>query len=79
MGTIPSETIPHRLLATSLGLVMGVGEILGGVAAPTLAGMAADEHGLAAPLILQGACAAAGAIFALFLKETAPRVISLGR
>jgi MFS family permease len=78
MGTIPSETIPHRLLATSLGLVMGLGEILGGVAAPTLAGMAADEHGLAAPLVLQGACAAAGAVFALFLKETAPRVISQG-
>jgi MFS transporter, ACS family, hexuronate transporter len=79
MGTIPSETIPHRLLATGLGLVMGVGEILGGVAAPTLAGMAADEHGLAAPLVLQGACAAAGAVFALFLKETAPRVTSLRR
>jgi predicted MFS family arabinose efflux permease len=76
MGTIPSESIPPRMLATGLGLVMGLGEILGGVAAPTLAGMAADQHGLAAPLVIQAACAVAGAVLALFLKETAPRVLA---
>ena len=31
MGTIPSETIPARYVATSLGLTVGIGEIFGGV------------------------------------------------
>ena len=34
MGTIPSETIPARYVATSLGLTVGIGEILGGVSGP---------------------------------------------
>ena len=29
MGTVPSETIPARYVATSLGIVVGLGEILG--------------------------------------------------
>jgi MFS family permease len=73
MGTIPSETIPPHLVATGLGLVMGIGEILGGVAGPTLAGMAADRHGLVAPIIIMIGCALVGTVLALFLKETAPR------
>jgi MFS family permease len=76
MGTIPSETIPARYVATSMGLVVGVGEILGGVSAPALAGTAADQYGLTAPLLIQIACAVAGALTALALKETAPRRVS---
>jgi len=73
MGTIPSETIPTRYVATSMGLTVGIGEILGGVSAPALAGTAADHYGLTAPLFIQAACALAGAVTALALKETAPR------
>ena len=73
MGTIPSETIPARYVATSMGLTVGVGEILGGVSAPALAGTAADHYGLTAPLVIQAACALVGALLALALKETAPR------
>jgi len=73
MGTIPSETIPARYVATSMGLTVGIGEILGGVSAPALAGTAADHYGLTAPLFIQAACALAGALTALALKETAPR------
>ena len=72
MATIPSETIPARLLATAIGVVMGVGEILGGVSAPTVAGRAADLHGMQWPMYIMAACAAAGAFFAIFLRETAP-------
>ena len=72
MATIPSETIPTRLLATAIGVVMGVGEILGGVSAPTLAGHAADLHGMKWPMYIMTGCAAAGAFFAIFLRETAP-------
>jgi MFS family permease len=72
MGTIPSETIPARYVATSLGLTVGIGEVLGGVSGPALAGTAADRYGLSAPLVIQAGCAIAGAILALALKETAP-------
>ena len=72
MGTIPSETIPARYVATSMGLTVGIGEILGGVSGPAAAGWAADRYGLTAPILIQAGCAVAGALLALALKETAP-------
>ncbi len=72
MATIPSETIPAKYVATSLGLVMGLGEIVGGTIGPTLAGYLADLHGLQAPLYMAIVCAGVATIFTLFLKETAP-------
>jgi ACS family hexuronate transporter-like MFS transporter len=72
MGTIPSETIPARYVATSLGLVMGLGEILGGVSGPWAAGWAADRYGLRAPIMIEAGCAILGTLLALFLRETAP-------
>jgi MFS family permease len=72
MGTVPSETIPARYVATSLGMVVGLGEILGGVSAPAIAGRAADHYGLQAPLMIMVGCAIVGTVLALFLRETAP-------
>jgi MFS family permease len=72
MGTVPSETIPARYVATSLGMVVGLGEILGGVGAPAIAGRAADLYGLQAPLVIMAFCAVVGTVLALFLRETAP-------
>ncbi|HVN44477.1 MAG TPA: MFS transporter [Steroidobacteraceae bacterium] len=76
MGTIPSETIPARYVATSMGLTVGIGEVLGGVTAPALAGTAADRYGLTAPLFIQAGCALAGALTALALRETAPQRVA---
>jgi MFS family permease len=72
MGTVPSETIPARYVATSLGMVVGLGEVLGGVGAPAIAGRAADRYGLQAPTIIMAVCALVGPMLALFLRETAP-------
>jgi predicted MFS family arabinose efflux permease len=73
MGTIPSESVAARNMTTAMALVMGVGEVFGGVLSPTIAGWAADRAGLAAPLwIMFGLCIAAGTL-ALGLSETAPR------
>jgi MFS family permease len=72
MGTVPSETIPARYVATSLGMVVGLGEILGGVGAPAISGRAADHYGLQAPLMIMAVCAIVGTVLALFLRETAP-------
>ena len=72
MGTVPSETIPARYVATSLGMVVGLGEILGGVGAPAISGRAADHYGLQAPLVIMAICAIVGTVLAFFLRETAP-------
>jgi MFS family permease len=72
MGTIPSETIPARYVATALGMVMGLGEVLGGVGSPAIAGWAADHYGLRMPILMQAGCAVIAAVLALFLTETAP-------
>jgi MFS family permease len=72
MGTIPSETIPPRYVATALGMVMGLGEVLGGVGSPAIAGWAADRYSLRVPLMMQAGCTLMAAALALFLVETAP-------
>jgi predicted MFS family arabinose efflux permease len=74
MATVPSESVEPAQVATAMGLVMGVGEIIGGVGAPALAGKLSDIYGLAAPLWLLAALALLGGVTALFLRETAPRL-----
>jgi MFS family permease len=75
MATIPSETVPPRQLATVLGLTMGLGEIIGGVFAPTLAGRAADSYGLGATLWILIGLSVVTSVLACFIEETAPRVL----
>lgn len=72
MATIPSETIPARYMATALGLVCGLGEFIGGVAAPTLGGKAADLWGADMPFLIEAGLALAGGLLSLWLIETAP-------
>ena len=72
MSTIPSETVPARYIATALGLVMGLGEVVGGVGSPAIAGWAADRYSLRAPLLMEAGCAIIAAVLAIFLQETAP-------
>ncbi|HEY1961183.1 MAG TPA: MFS transporter [Rhizomicrobium sp.] len=75
MAAVPSESVAPQHVTTAMALVMGVGEVLGGVFSPTLAGWAADANGLTAPLwIMIGLCIAAG-LLALILRETAPAAI----
>jgi predicted MFS family arabinose efflux permease len=74
MATIPSETVDARHTATALGLIMGLGEGLGGVVSPAFAGMAADRFGLQAPLWIMFALPIAAALLSFGLRETAPLV-----
>jgi MFS transporter, ACS family, hexuronate transporter len=73
MATVPSESVDPRYAATVLGLCMGSGEILGGVLGPSLAGVAADRFGLAAPLWIMAGLAIVGGFLSMGLRETAPR------
>jgi len=55
-----------------MGLVVCIGEVIGGFGSQYLGGWAADLTTLAAPIKIAAVCALAGTILALFLKETAP-------
>jgi MFS family permease len=72
MGTIPAESTSPRYVATAMGLIVGVGEIIGGFGGPTLAGWVADQTSLAAPILMQAGCAVMGGVLSLFLIESAP-------
>ncbi len=72
MGVIPSETVPKALAASSMGLVVGAGEIVGGVLSPTISGWIADQTSLAAHMVVMMVCALCGGLLSLFLRETAP-------
>jgi MFS family permease len=50
MGVIPGETVPRTLAASSMGMVVGIGEAIGGVGAPSFAGWVADQSSLAGPM-----------------------------
>jgi predicted MFS family arabinose efflux permease len=76
MATIPSESVDPKHRATVLGLCMGSGELIGGAVSPYLAGAAADHYGQQAPLWLMLGVAVVAGIFALGLRETAPRVVN---
>ncbi|MDQ7747307.1 MFS transporter [Hydrogenophaga pseudoflava] len=72
MSIVPAESVPRHAVASAVGLIMGVAEIIGGVIAPVLAGAAADRWGPALPLYFGAGAAVLSAALALFLIETAP-------
>jgi MFS family permease len=63
------------LIAAQLGLTMGLGEIIGGVFSPWIAGSIADAHGLRSTLWIMVGLSVATGLLACFLNETAPRVL----
>jgi len=73
MGIIPSETVQSELLSRAMGSVIAMGVLLGGLTGPLIAGAFADRFGTAAPLLVQGGCAALAMLTALALYETMPR------
>ena len=79
MATVPSETIPPSYVASALGFIMGIGEIVGGVAGPLIAGIGADLLGPATPMWIAAGTVLLAGICALFLDETAPRLVGQSR
>jgi MFS family permease len=72
MATIPAETVPPAVMATALGLIMGVGEIVGGFVAPAVAGQLSDVFGLDAAMLVSAGAAVIVVLLSLALTETAP-------
>ena len=76
MGVIPAETLGRLRAATAMGLVVAIGELVGGVFAAPIAGKLGDAYGLEAALYLQLALAALAGLTALFVRETNARVLA---
>jgi predicted MFS family arabinose efflux permease len=72
MGVTPGESMPRKYAATAMGLVVCVGEIVGGSALVALAGRIADLTRLSSAVLMMAASGAIGAVLCLFLVETAP-------
>lgn len=72
LAIIPTETVPRQFLAQAMGFVMGIGELVGGFAAPAAAGWSADAFGLQAPFLIAAGAAFVAGLLAFLLIETAP-------
>ncbi|HKY81258.1 MAG TPA: MFS transporter [Sphingobium sp.] len=72
MATIPSETVELHEVATALAIVMGVGEVCGGVGGPIIAGLVADKTGLGGVMWILALLALAASVTAMLLRETLP-------
>jgi MFS transporter, ACS family, hexuronate transporter len=72
MGVIPGESMPRKYAATAMGLVVCVGEILGGSGLVALAGKIADLTQLSTAVLMMAGSGAIGCVLCFFLVETAP-------
>jgi MFS family permease len=75
-ATVPTESVRPALAATAVGMAMGFAELFGGVVMPPIGGYAADALGLQAVFYICIGLALASALAALFLTETAPRIVA---
>ena len=70
MVLVPTESVPPRFAATSIGLATFTGEIVGGTLAPVLGGALAEKHGLGVTLWMSAAGSVLIMLASFFLKET---------
>lgn len=77
MGTIPAESAKPGQTALAIAWVQGVGETMGGLSAPVMAGLAADRFGIINTVWIAAGCAGAAAVTGRFLTETRPVCRSL--
>ncbi|HEX4025044.1 MAG TPA: MFS transporter [Steroidobacteraceae bacterium] len=71
---VPTESVPRNLVASAIGFTTMFGEMIGGFAAPIVAGALAAKHGLGEPLWV----AAAGAMV-VFVVALALRPVAIAR
>lgn len=72
-GPIATESVSPTMIASSVGLVSGAGEIFGGGIAPAIAGGIAQHYGIQYVLYLALGGLICGVLVSFFLLETAPR------
>jgi predicted MFS family arabinose efflux permease len=73
VGPLAVESVPAGLMTTASGLVIAVGELLGGGLAPIVGGQVAERFGIEHVLRLPVAMMAVGVVLCAGLRETATR------
>lgn len=76
MSNIPSESVPMAFAGASIGIVVGVGEFIGGFINPIISGILADSMGLQAPLVISAVAAALVFVVGLFITESHPNKVA---
>ncbi|NML31920.1 MFS transporter [Paraburkholderia antibiotica] len=71
-GPVATEAAPLGMISTSIGIVVGAGEIFGGGIAPAIAGFVATHFGIQNILWLPICAVLLGIGVSLLLEETAP-------
>jgi predicted MFS family arabinose efflux permease len=74
-GPVATEAAPAGMTSTSIGVVVGAGEIFGGGVAPALAGFVATHFGIQNILWLPICAVVLGIGVCLLLEETAPATL----
>jgi predicted MFS family arabinose efflux permease len=74
-GPVATEAAPIGLVSTSIGAVVGVGEIFGGGIAPAMGGYVAAHFGIQNILWLPMGAVILGTLVSMLLRETAPAVL----
>lgn len=75
LSVIPVESTNEKHVGAVVGGAIALGEVFGGTLSPIVAGHLADAYGLAVPMWWSFIATVLMAIFALFLRETAPGVV----
>jgi predicted MFS family arabinose efflux permease len=73
VGRLTIDSVPAERAATATGVVMGIGEIVGGAVMPVLAGAAAQSFGIEVILFIAMGAAALGLLVCIFGIRAVPR------
>ncbi len=76
-GPIATESAPVGMVAASIGLVVGVGEIFGGGLGPIMGSFVIPNYGFGGPLYVALFGMIVGFLASLLLKETAPKKVGI--
>jgi len=76
VGPMAIESVPAKLMSTSSGVVIGIGEIFGGGCIPIIGGFVAKHFGLPNIFSICIGGLIVGILVACFVKETAPRKVA---
>ena len=63
-------------MGTATGITMGLGEVIGGVFSPSLAGWLSDSYGRDAVMWMMLVLCVMAGLIGFGLRETAPRVLA---
>jgi MFS family permease len=70
IGPLTTEAVPPELTATAVGMVVGIGELVGGFGAPAIAGAIAQSFGITYILWISTGAVVLGFCLSLFVNET---------